>query len=237
LDSLVLGLAAAGCAAPEPAGPASPPVVSGPTDAVTDSPAPPRDLAAELAQLEARLLADGYAVRYTVEAQGAARASIQGLLTVGQDRVTLKADGSFADTPIAIALQSDGERMRADGGKLRLDLPTAPALAEALSVGLTRMGILHNIAVLMGGRAPDHAEGGVQTWVVARDFTAEPVDAGFEAPATGRPLSFEIVVAKERAGRATLFVDDTDHPIVRHQVVDFPGGEMRVRETYDWSPL
>ena len=60
---------------------------------------------------------------------------------------------------------------------------TPPALNEAIVIGLTRMGHLHNIAVLTGGLPPDHSDGGAADWVRVANFArsdsvARPDPAG-----------------------------------------------------------
>jgi hypothetical protein len=90
------------------------------------------------------------------------------------------------------------------------------------------MGILHNLARLTAGAAPDRTDGTVRSWVEA----VEPVwyDGTPEVGAHG--VSFGIRVAGQTSGRATLCLDAEGGPLGPDQVVEFPGGEMRVRERY-----
>lgn len=91
-------------------------------------------------------------------------------------------------------------------------------------IGLTRMGILHNLARLIAEAAPDHADSGVREWATVDDFAADPED-----PAA---LSFAITVAGTPAATARLQLDAAGLPLLRQQTVRFPGGEMRVTERY-----
>jgi len=59
------------------------------------------------------------------------------------------------------------------------DEPVPPEVREALVIGLTRMGILHNLARLVAGVPPDRASGGVRDWVEGREIAwADSVEVG-----------------------------------------------------------
>ena len=100
-----------------------------------------------------------------------------------------------------------------------------------LLVGFTRMGILHNVAVLTRGAGPDHADGSADDWVRVENFR----DAG-EREVEGAAVSgvtFDLMVDGEPSGTGTLWLAVSDGlPVRRDQVVLFPEGEMRVVETY-----
>ena len=69
-------------------------------------------------------------------------------------------------------------------------------------------------------------EGGVRDWVQVNEFAS-----GDSEPERG--VTFGITVSGERSGEAALRIDSETHvPVVRTQVVEFPTGEMRVRERY-----
>ena len=62
--------------------------------------------------------------------------------------------------PATLRLVSDGERMA--GGRsseIGFDTTTAPALREAFAIGISRMGILHNLTRLYTGNPPEYADG------------------------------------------------------------------------------
>jgi hypothetical protein len=104
--------------------------------------------------------------------------------------------------------------------------PRPEHLREALVIGLTRMGILHNIARLTGDAAPDHADGGVAEWVVAERLRAadeRQADAGIE---------FDITVSGQPAGAAVLTTGSDGLPAIRRQTVHFPEGDMHIVERY-----
>jgi hypothetical protein len=172
--------------------------------------------------LEERLLkAETVGLDFEVAAEGAFDASLRGALHIGPgDRMVLTASGTFGGKAVDVALRADGDELQI-GGKTT---PRPPHLKEAVLIGLTRMGILHNLARLTGGREPDHASGGVRDWVTV---------GAFATPAGATPaLSFDIVVAGQAAGSASLEIDTTGRPVTRRQVVRFASNEMRVTERY-----
>jgi hypothetical protein len=107
-------------------------------------------------------------------------------------------------------------------------------LKEALLLGLTRMGLLHNLARLTANAPPDHADVGVREWVTLSSFASDRTDpVNAPIPETFRHgISFELTVAEQRAGSAVLEIDAHGRPVIRRQTVEFPAGRMRVVERY-----
>ncbi len=178
--------------------------------------------------LEARLLeAEELHLAFQVTAEGAVEVSLEGRLDLNADGSTqLTALGTFAGQPVDVALHADGDAARWGAVAAPAEGPEPPALREALLVGFTRMGILHNLARLTGNAAPDHAEGGAAEWVVVDAFRPAAMDGSDDA------VAFDITVAGEPSGSATLGVDAEGRPVERRQAVQFPQGEMRVVERY-----
>tara|TARA_R110002073_G_C9008430_1_gene539605 strand:- start:182 stop:454 length:273 start_codon:yes stop_codon:yes gene_type:complete len=83
------------------------------------------------------------------------------------------------------------------------------------------MGILHNIANLTADAQPDHADGGVADWVVVHNVEKNE-----------QSFTFDIIVSGTPSGSATLALGGSGDPESRQQTVTFPGGEMKVVETY-----
>ena len=182
------------------------------------------DPASEFSDLERRLLA-ARSVRldYHVTAEGAFEADIQGTLDIAVDGTSLTGSGHFGGQPVDLMLRTEGDEYVYGNGADRTTAVTPPALTEALIVGLTRMGILHNLARLTAGAAPDHADGGVGDWVTVDGFELEPESSA---------LRFDLTVAGQPSGSASLEIGPEGGPVGRRQTVSFPSGEMRVVERY-----
>jgi len=190
------------------------------------------DAETAFAEFEERLLTSDFSLEFNIVASGPYPAQLAGTTTLsGADDASVKANGVFAGQSASIRLTAHDGRMKGGNGALEFDQATPEALREAMVIGLTRMGLLHNLAMMSSGAPPDHADGGVRDWVQAANLKLE-TDALIE----GRPavaFSFAVVVSGEDSGSATLWVDaETGLPLKREQVVSFGNGEMRVTETY-----
>jgi len=182
--------------------------------------------------LETALRTGGPSVRiaFDVVAEGAVSVDLFGELLLGEEgEARLEAAGSFAGQPLDVVLISDGERMFGAGEEA--GVPTPPALRDALAVGFTRMGILHNLARLSGGAAPDHAEGGVAEWVVVAPTEDREMLEGAPGGVAETSAVRAITVAGQPSGAFALEFDGRT-PRVRRQFVSFPQGIMRVTERY-----
>jgi hypothetical protein len=207
--ALVLALAAAGPAAADEAGNAA------------------------LAALEQRLLdAPRIQLGFDIRAVGAVQAALSGSASLGPGNdARIIADGSFDGAPAAITLDADGETMGGGNGDARFEDDAPPALREGMIIGLIRMGLLHNLAVLSSGAPPEKTDGTVRDWVTYGDVTIEPDE--IVGGLTTRRLRFAVIVGGQPAAIAELWVDaKTGLPVRRVQVVNFDGGEMRVLEQY-----
>ena len=178
-----------------------------------------------LSALETRLLsARQVTLDFEVTAEGAASIQVAGRLEWSDGALRVEAEGAFGGRPVELVVETLDPATRyrygVRGRAVEADAP--PELWPAVVVGLTRMGILHNLARLTGGAAPDHAEGGVEEFVQVH---------GVERDEEGR-LAFEIRVGGQESGSATLRLDEGGLPAVRRQSVAFPTGEMRVVERY-----
>lgn len=187
---------------------------------------PHADPAARFGALENRLLA-ARTVRFNfhVTAEGVVEADLRGGLDLAsRGGIRLTASGHFAGRPADLQLVSDDGRYEFGDATGRKVAPTPAHLREALIVGVTRMGILHNLARLADAAPPDHADGGVRDWVVLGAFAGDSLAPG--------SVSFDLSVSGEPAGSASLEIDPRGRPVARRQTVRFPSGEMRVVERY-----
>ncbi len=169
-------------------------------------------------------------IAFDVTAEGAVAADLSGTLLLGDDgRARVEAAGSFAGEQIDVTLISNGDLMFWTGGEDGVDTP--PRLREALGIGFTRMGILHNLARLVGGAPPDHADGGVREWVTVAETDDRAMMEGTPDGATAASAFREITVAGQPSGAFALEFEE-GLPTVRRQRVEFPQGIMRVTERY-----
>jgi hypothetical protein len=184
--------------------------------------------------LEGRLAAaPAVRLKYTIASQGVVVSSFQGTLVLQRgNRVRLEANGTLDQKPSHPTLVSDGQKMQ--GGSLEKTFASdaPPALGDAVLLGMTRMGLLHNLVALSGGAPPEGADGSMRTLAsvshVARG-TNEPVN-GVEA----ERYDFKVFVRGKPMGDATLWIDPRNGlPLKRHQVVHFPDGELTVDENYE----
>ncbi|MEE4331440.1 MAG: hypothetical protein V2J10_11265 [Wenzhouxiangella sp.] len=176
--------------------------------------------------LERRLLeAEALSFAFHITAEGAISVDLRGTYRkTSSDDYRLSAAGDFAGQAIDLSLRTDGDQLLLDNRIEQSSVSRPEYLNEALVIGLTRMGLLHNLARLAGNRPPDHADGGVREWVTVTGLAT--------VPETDRSVSFEIIVADQPSGSASLALDPDGRPILRRQTVRFPSGEMRVTERY-----
>ncbi len=205
-------------------------VSCGPTPA-PETTGEPSDPAASFAFLETRLTeAREIHLGFHITSEGAFTADLEGELDRLPDgSVRLAASGEFGGESVRLQLVTKGGMYEFGNGAELQAAQLPPHLSEALFIGMTRMGLLHNLANLVGDAPPDGGDGGVREWVVVDSFgTGDPAGASTNLQA----ISFAITVAGTPSGSASLELDEDRYPAERRQLVRFPGGEMRVVERY-----
>ena len=128
--------------------------------------------------------------------------------------------GNFA------SIDADGF-LRGQPAHIRWDASGSPAqVSHALSIGIVRLGITHNLATLAGGaKTIDNAEGGI-------DEALEMANLAWDA--NGHKFTYHIVVNGQDTGTGELRVGRGDMPRSRTLDVKFPNGIMHVEEHYEW---
>lgn len=230
LSALAAPLAlACACSAPPPPAPAAAPAPDYEVVPISTAEEAAAGAEAAFAALEERLLSAPVAMRFHITSEGAFASELAGTLRMEGDVARLEARGTFGADSARLHLAADADSVRGGNGERIFAGPTPPALREALALGLTRMGLLHNLARLVAASPPDHAEGGAGEWVGTEGHAwVEGGEAG--------EMRFGIVVDGTDVAEATLRLDPaTGLPAVRTQTVRFPGGEMRVVERYEWE--
>lgn len=187
----------------------------------------------KLSELEQRLQqAKRVEIEFEIQSEGVVDSQLSGRLVWERDgMIELVATGEFTGQPQELGWRGDAETLTTlVAGEERWTGERPEALIEAVVIGLTRQGLLHNLAVLVGGLPPDHADGKVQEWLTIVDPQLGPSEylAGEEAT----PLDFGIEVEQSYVGRATLWLDMDGLPKERHQTVHLKEGEMKVVERY-----
>lgn len=158
---------------------------------------------------------------FDIRGGGVFLSELRGGLNIAGDEIRAAAHGDFAGQTVALSLIADRQTMLVNN---REPVPTAPHLREVLVVGMTRIGLLHNLARLSGDLEPDHSQQGIGDWLAI--------------PAVGESgdrLIFDIHVSGTRAACATLDfrgATATTLPSDREQIVYFDEGEMNVSESY-----
>ncbi len=194
-----------------------------------------------LDQLERRLLEQPWTLAFETDSRGFVDAHFVGSAAlVPGARLELDAKGAFLGKPKELRLVANADFLQAcstsDGINDKVESACArpTALDEAVVVGFTHMGLLHNLAMLCDGKVPDHCDGGVREWVSRIDLKLsmpEPLD-GRQV----RKLSYGVVVQGRRSAEIELWLAvDDGLPVKRTVVVQFPDGEMQVDERYAWN--
>lgn len=180
------------------------------------------DPATSYQNMEQKLLsAQRISFDFSVSAEGVIEGNFVGSAEASADGgLTITSTGDFIGRDLQMELTTDADSMRMVTSEMSDSLPLPPATFEAVVIGLTRMGLLHNLAALSTVSPPDHSDGGITEWVVVQDF--EDGDGG---------VAFSIFVEGDKTSDVTLTIED-GIPVRRRQVVQFPGGEMIVSEEY-----
>lgn len=189
--------------------------------------------------LEEKLLqGTAWVVRAQTTSEGAFESSLSGAVALRQGNIArIEINGSFGGKPVDAFLISDGTVLLYGDAQLGSFEDAAPwALNEAIIIGMTRMGLLHNFALLTAGDPPDRATGGVRDWVEVTDFRLGEIESINDGSAL--PVTFGLIVSGQPAGEATLWFDEsTGLPVQREQTVDFETGMMTVTEVYEFEDI
>jgi hypothetical protein len=128
--------------------------------------------------------------------------------------------GNFA------SIDADGF-LRGQPAHIRWDASGSPAqVSHALSIGIVRLGISHDLATLAGGaKTIDNAEGGI-------DEALKMTNLAWDAQ--NKKFTYHVVVNGQDVGTGELRVGRGDMPRSRVLDVKLPSGMMHVEEHYEW---
>lgn len=188
----------------------------------------------------ALLTAKGVSATFDIESMGENASVMKGSLElIDGNALRVLAEGTMKNETVQVELDSrepdSPHRASTKGPNVTSHRdPPAPKLREAVALGLSRMGLLHNLSVLANDRSVEKAEGGFDAWVKAIDVKAGAVDT-INGVACTR-VDFGIQVSGERMGDASVCIADANGlPLSRKQTVHFPSGDMSVTETFVWK--
>jgi hypothetical protein len=195
------------------------------------------DSRAEMAfrEVEDRLLGEkSLQFKFRVTSTGTVNSSLQGQLRLKSgNRIEIEISGTFQSNPVKTRFESDGRRMHWNAGEQKLELDAPRDLREAIIIGFTRMGLFHNLALLLGGQPPDHAGGGVNVWVQASDFMFAAPDPASKV--RGRSIRFQIDADGETIGEASYWISPlTRVPVERRETLKTPSGRSEIVESYEF---
>jgi hypothetical protein len=140
-------------------------------------------------------------------AEGAVQADVDATLSIGHG-ILVHEQGSINGKPVDKSYEE----------------LTTPALRDALLLGFSRIGVLHNLVKISRGDQPD-TSGDLRKQLEPHDF----------AKASGG-VAFKLRVQGHEMGDVTLALDPKTHlPTQRTQVVHFPNGDMHVTEAYKFT--
>jgi hypothetical protein len=188
---------------------------------------------ADLHSLESRLLGAGsLCIEFEIRSQGVVESELKGTARmIRPDSARIEASGEFAGSGTDILFRTHLDRMYGDNGDQKFEEETPIALTEGLIIGMTRMGLLHNLAMLSSGSPPERIDGSIRQWVKpgnVKKGESKSVDGG-----NVDSLEFTVVVDGQPAGEAVLWLDsDSGLPVKREQLVHFSQGDMKVVERY-----
>lgn len=183
-----------------------------------------RDAVEVFERMEQRLLYQDR-IGFTVRSEGVLESSFEGWISHEGGELAMAAEGQWAGDPVAVSAETTSEYLVLNTTTRMERIEREPFVAVAVLIGLSRMGVLHNLARVVAGRGPDRADGSVRNWV-------KPENIVFVGNDTAT-IRFDIVVNGTPSGVATVRVDpQTGLPVHREQSVEFPQGTMTVFETY-----
>ncbi|KAA3606332.1 MAG: hypothetical protein DWQ06_02490 [Calditrichaeota bacterium] len=188
----------------------------------------------EFIEIQENLLkANSIKMKCKIVAEGIFPTDLEGEIFLKKgNKVQIKVSGTFVKSGVELFLDSDGKIMKGGNQDKQFEMKTPEFLLNGILVGAMGMGFLHNFAMLSTSSPPDRTDGTAKDWVQTKNhkFGEKKEINGTLA----KPISFEIFVAGQPSGEATLWInEETNLPIQRNQEVQFPTGEMKVVESYE----
>ncbi len=176
---------------------------------------------------------------FEVASQGENAGTFKGTIAlVEENKLKLTAEGSFKGEYAYVELDSrDGAITRTSTkgptANTHRDLP-APALREALALGLVRMGLMHNLVTLARDESLEKRDGGFDAWVKTGEVRSGGAD-NIDGVACTR-VDFSVLVEGNNMGDTSLCIADASGlPVQRTSTIHFPSGDMTLTEKFVWA--
>lgn len=187
-------------------------------------------------------------LKFRSEATGFINAVFEGEIVFRKGNVIdYRTAGKFAGKDHKLFLLCDGKKLSGGAEAKPFELAAPAELRSGLLIGLTRMGLMHNIARLTGNQPPEKTDGTVQQWltIVEPKFAKEPPPDAPQASAAVKlknkdlmVVFFDLAVDGKDTADVELWIDTkTNLPSSRTITVRFPQGNMIVNEKYEWSKV
>jgi hypothetical protein len=203
-----------------------------------------------LAAMEANLIKmKNRKVKFRTEATGLLRGTFEGEIVFKKDNVLeYRTAGIFGTKDNKLFLSSDGAKLRGGSESKPFEMDCPSGLRSGILIGMSRMGLMHNIARLVGNQPPERTDGTVYQWleVVDPSFAKDHAPGTPQAAAELKQHDKKLMVVfykltvdgHKNSGDVELWIDTkTNLPTYRSITVHFPQGNMFVTEKYEWSKI
>lgn len=183
---------------------------------------------------DALLRAQELTATFEISAQGQTNAHLTGTIRLlAGNALRLVAEGNIGPDSVQLELDSRDEtgtlRSITKGASVSSHRePPAPKLREAVVLGLTRLGLLHQLSALSKDQPIEKAEGGFSDWVkTIRRIEGPPQE-------NCRAVDFKMEIAGKEMGNASICVADATGLVLKRNQVS---GDLTVKETFTWENL
>lgn len=189
---------------------------------------------------DALLYGNNMTATFELDSKGANAAHMTGTLElIDGNALHLVAEGNFKSEPVQVELDSRDSnaisRVTTKGASVESHRdPPASKLRHAVALGISRMGLLHNVVTLAMDQPLDKKDGGFENWaktIEVKDGASENINGE-----VCKRVDFVVQVEGQRMGEASVCISDaTSLPLQRNMTVHFPEGDMTAVETYKWT--
>ncbi len=203
-----------------------------------------------LSAMEANLLKiKNRKLKFRAEATGAIAAVFEGEVIFKKGNVIdYRTGGKFSGKEHKLFLLSDGAKLRGGSESKPFESACPAGLRSGILIGMSRMGLMHNIARLAANQPPERTDGTVFKWLevgdakFAKDHALDTPQAGAELKHQDKKLMvvfYKLAVdGSQNAANVELWIDTKSNlPAYRAITVHFPKGDMFVTEKYEWSKV